>query len=282
MTKTLALVAIALISTPATYARQAPAPPKVVVVTRGTLSLRALCWRPPGSGPFPAILFNHGSSGADDPISPDAAETLGPVFARHGYVFLFLFRQGIGLSTGQGTADGDQMARAFAAEGQEGRNHVQLQLLEGEELNEALAGMAWLRAHPDVDRSRIGVVGHSFGGSLSLLLAARDAGMRAVIVFGAAATSWEQSSALRARLLEAARHASAPIFFIHAANDYSTAPGQALAAEMQRLEKPHRLKIYPAVGHSPRDGHNLIYGSVTTWEADVFDFLDPLLKPRGE
>jgi hypothetical protein len=48
------------------------------------------------------------------------------------------------------------------------------------------------------------------------------------------------------------------------------------------LALPHRLKIYPAVGRSTRDGHGLIYGSVTTWEADGFDFLDPLLKPLVE
>jgi hypothetical protein len=59
---------------------------------------------------------------------------IGPLFARHGYVFLFLFRQGMGLSRGQGTADGDLMARAAAAEGVAGRNRVQLELLEGEEL----------------------------------------------------------------------------------------------------------------------------------------------------
>jgi len=214
-------------------------------------------------------------------LPPDAADALGPVFARHGYIFLFLFRQGIGLSAGQGTADGDRMAGALAAEGQEGRNRVQLQLLETDELNEALAGLATLRAVRDVDAGRIGVVGHSFGGSLSLRLAAQDARIRAVVVFGAAANSWEPSAALRARLLDDAARLSAPVFFIHAANDYSIAPGEAMAAEMARREKRHRLKIYPAVGSTARDGHNLIYRSVTTWETDVFDFLDSLLKRRA-
>ena len=39
---------------------------------------------------------------------------------------------------------------------------------------------------------------------------------------------------------------------------------------MQRLGKPHLLKIYPAVGGTTRDGHNLVYRSVSTWERDVF------------
>ena len=67
---------------------------------------------------------------------------------------------------------------------------------------------------------------------------------------------------------------SAPVFFIHAENDYSTAPGSALAAEMQRLGKAHALKIYPPFGADTRAGHNLVFRSVRTWEADVFAFLD--------
>jgi hypothetical protein len=32
-------------------------------------------------------------------------------------------------------------------------------------------------------------------------------------------------------------------------------------------------KVYPAVGRDTRDGHNLVYSSVRTWERDVFAFL---------
>ena len=66
----------------------------------------------------------------------------------------------------------------------------------------------------------------------------------------------------------------APVFFIHAANDYSVAPGTTLAAEMERLGRPHRLKVYPAVGRTPAEGHALVYLRVAEWEPDVFDFLD--------
>jgi dienelactone hydrolase len=203
----------------------------------------------------------------------NAPGVLGPVFVRHGFVFLFLFRQGIGLSLGQGTADGDLLARALAAEGVGGRNRVQLQLLENEEFYEALAGLALLRSLPEVDVHRVAVVGHSFGGSITLLVAARDTAVRAAVVFGAAAASWGQSPMLRARLLAAVGRTRAPVLFIHAANDYSVAPGKALASEMQRLRKPHQLKLYSAIGRESRDGHNLVYRSVSTWESDVFGFL---------
>lgn len=252
--------------------------PDTVAIRSGRLTLRGVLWRPAGSGPFPGVLFNHGSSSAADPTSIQAPATLGPVFARHGYVFLFLFRQGIGLSRGQGTADGDVMNRAFAADGMRGRNRVQLQLLEGEELNEVLAGLAFLRALPTVDPKRVAVVGHSFGGSLTLVLAARDTTIRAAVAFGPAAASWEQSPDLRAQLFAAVDKAHTPLMFIHAANDYSVVPGKVLAAEMERLHREHVLKIYGKIGTTAREGHSLIYLNVPAWERDVFRFLDTHLR----
>lgn len=273
-----ALLAVAVLTLLGRAAGQSSTSPELLQVRSGNLTLRAQVWRPSGNGRFPAVLFNHGSYTTRVPLHPEDPEKLGSVFARHGYLFLCLYRQGAGLSKGQGTLDGDQMGRAREAEGVEGRNRVQVRLLEGEHMNEAMAALARLRTRSDVDTGRIGVVGHSFGGSLSLLIAAREPEVRAAVIFGGAAGSWNQSPVLRQRLLDAVRRMSAPAFFIHARNDYSTAPGQTLAAEMQRLGKPHALKIYSPFGADAHAGHNLIFGSVHTWESDVFAFLDEYLR----
>jgi dienelactone hydrolase len=273
------VLAVAALTLVAEAASQPSPVPEILVVRSGGLALQAQLWRPTGSGRFPAVLFNHGSyNSTDDLLPPSDPEILGSVFARHGYVFLCLYRQGIGLSSGQGVSDGDQMARALQAKGVEGRNRTQLRLLENDELREASAALAQLRVRNEVDARRIGVVGHSFGGSLSLLLARRDPEIRAAVIFGGAAGSWDQSSVLRERLLAAVGRMSAPALFVHAENDYSTAPGSALAAEMQRLSKPNALKIYPPFGADARAGHNLIFRSVATWESDVFAFLDEHLR----
>jgi hypothetical protein len=71
---------------------------------------------------------------------------------------------------------------------------------------------------------------------------------------------------------------SAPIMLIHAANDYSTAAGIALSDELDRLHKAHVLKIYPPVGQSTDEGHNLLYLAIPQWEPDVFKFLDDNLR----
>lgn len=243
---------------------------ETVIVHSGGLELRGLLWRPAGGGPFPAVLFNHGSGPTREMHQPSV---LGPAFVRHGYAFLFLYRRGSGLSAAQGKNSVEQMRKALAERGQAARNQLQLQLLDTE-LNDVRAGLAFLRARPEVDRSRVAAAGHSFGGSLTLMLLERDAGLRGAVIFGGAAGSWDASPPLQSRLRAAVDRATAPVFFIYAANDYSTAPGTTLSAEMEKVGKPHRLEIYPAVGHSAAEGHDLVYRALSTWERDVFAFLD--------
>jgi hypothetical protein len=69
-----------------------------------------------------------------------------------------------------------------------------------------------------------------------------------------------------------------PVFLIYAANDYSLAPAKALDARLQQLKKPHRLRIYAPIGRTPDDGHGFLYLGVSTWEPDVFAFLDEYVE----
>ena len=257
--------------------------PETVVVPSGKLRLKAFLWKPSGLGPFPAVLFCHGSGGADAahtaglPIS-EAAEKLAPLFLKHGYAFLYLFRRGQGLSADQGPFMQDILQHEETAKGKEARQHLQFVLATTDHLDDVMAGLSLLEATPVIDPKRIAIAGHSFGGQLTLLAAERDNSLRAAVAFAAAANSWERSSELRERLLTAVNKATAPIMLIHAANDYSTAPGYALAGELERLHKPHLLKIYPPVGRTSEDGHNFLYLAIPGWEQDVFKFLDEHVK----
>jgi carboxymethylenebutenolidase len=277
------LVALALMSTLATAAAgQESGGPKTVEVNNGSVTLHALLWSPQGRGPFPAVLLNHGSGRSREELErlgpyERQAYVLGPVFARHGYVFLYLFRRGVGLSADQGANAVDLMNGEFAAHGQEGRNALQLRLLEHEEMSDALSGLTYLRALPEVDARNVAVVGHSFGGSLTLLLAEREPKLRAVVIFSGAGYSWDRSAQLRERLLAAVARIATPIFFIHATNDYALT-AKALDARLEHLGKPHRLKIYPPIGHTVEDGHGFLYLGVSTWEPDVFAFLDEHMR----
>lgn len=273
----LALLVLTLAA--ATACGQTSGGPETVVIHSGSATLHAMLWQPQGRGPFPGILLNHGSGRTPEDLKrlgpyEQNAEKLGPLFARHGYVFLYLFRRGVGLSTDQGANAVDLMNSESTSHGQEARNALQLKLLENREMDDALSGLKFLRALPYVDARDIAAIGHSFGGSLTVLLAEREPNLRAVVIFSGAGYSFDRSPELRTRLLAAVDHIAAPIFFIHAENDISLSSGKVLDARREQTGKPHRLKIYPPIGHTADDGHDFLHLGVNIWEPDVFAFLD--------
>src|SRR5277367_4484340 len=83
-----------------------PVVPQAIEFPSGKLHLKGYFWKPAGPGPFPAVLFNHGSGDVDANHTSGmqitvAAEILAPFFIKHGYAFLYPFRRGYGLSADQ-------------------------------------------------------------------------------------------------------------------------------------------------------------------------------------
>ena len=114
----------------------------------GTLTL------PSGGGPFPAVLLITGSG------AQDRDET---IYYHRPFLVLadYLTRRGIAVlrvdDRGFGESTGD-----FAAATSE---HF---------VDDALAGFAYLRSHPEVDPDQIGLIGHSEGGLIAPMAAVRD------------------------------------------------------------------------------------------------------------
>ena len=203
-----------------------------------------------------------------------------PVFVRQGFVFLCPFRRGEGPSADQGQLLGDLLQREEAANGSEARRRLQLTLMTTDHLQDALAGLSFLKNLPYVDARRVAVAGHSFGGQLTLLEASRDRTLRAAVTFGAAAGAWDESPELRDRLTDSVSRLAMPVMLIQAANDYSLSPSSALERVLSRLSKPHLRRIYPAFGDTQTHGHNFLYFDVARWEQDVFAFLEANVTRR--
>jgi carboxymethylenebutenolidase len=277
------LASLVLTLTPVTSTGQTSDRPETVVVHNGPVTMHAMVWRPQGRGPFPGILLNHGSGRSREQLErlgpyERNAQTLGPVFSRHGFVFLYLFRHGVGTSSDQGANAFDLMNKEAVEHGEAARNTLQLRLLENRDMDDALSGLKFLRALRYVDAGSIALVVHSFGGSLTVLLAEREPNVRAVVVFSGAGFSFDRSPELRARLLTAMDRIAAPVFFIHAENDYSLSSGKVLDARREQIGKPHRLKIYPPIGRTVDDGHDFLHLGVNIWEPDVFAFLSENMR----
>jgi hypothetical protein len=123
------LAALICVTAPA----QSPLAPETVAIQNGALRLEAYLWVPPGPGKLPAVLYNHGRSDSPHYHWRDgnltlvaAAQAIGPVFAQHGYVFLFPFRRGEGPSADQGDFIGKLLDREESAKGIAAKKHMQV------------------------------------------------------------------------------------------------------------------------------------------------------------
>ena len=248
-----------------------PAQSRVVTFRSGTLTLHGVLYIPEGAGPFRAIVYNHGS--AAGMLPKQAFDVLGPVFAKHGWVFFGPYRRGQGLSASAGKYIGDEIAAATKSGGLARGAEVMVHLLETDQLQDQLAALAWLQKQSFVRRDRIAVAGNSFGGILSVLGAEHGSYCAAVNSAGGA-QSWADAPPLRAMMVRSVRKARAPIFFFQAENDYDLSPSRVLSDTMRAAGKEFELEIFPPFGTSVQDGHTFGYFGDSVWAADVFRFLN--------
>jgi carboxymethylenebutenolidase len=266
VTRALSSVAVALLLLP-----WLPVPAaEVISFASGNLTLSGVLYKPEGVGPFPAILYNHGS--APGMLSKDAFEALGPVFARRGWVFFGPYRRGQGLSSAAGPFIGDQIDVAQKNGGIRAGAATMVRLLETDHLKDQLAALAWLRTQNFVQPDRIAVAGNSFGG-VEAVLGAETASYCAAIDSAGGAQSWAVAPELQAVMIRAVRTSRAPVFFFQAANDYDLSPSRALSTAMKEAGKESDMKIYPPYGETAADGHSFGYFGSAVWADDVFRFL---------
>ena len=250
-----------------------PVVPVEVPVPSGGQTLAAYLYVPPGVGPFPGLVLNHGSTihpGTSDFCRPGTAA----VFTAWGYAVLLPHRRGYGNS------EGPPWRREVPAEFGTVEYDRTLAARLAREAGDVVAAVDWLGGRPEVAADRIGVIGSSFGGVMSLLAAARCPGLRCAVDFAGAAMNWERTPTVRAAMLEAARQLTMPICLVQAENDYSTAPTRELAAELLRHGKVHAARVFPAFGLTADEGHLFFQNGAPIWGPWVRTFLDRWLQGR--
>jgi len=238
------------------------ATPELVSFASGKLELRGFLFKPEGNGPFPAVLYNHGSEKL-----PGSKPEIGNFFAANGYVLFVPHRRGHGRSPGDYIMDALRIATSTT------RGQLTVSLLE-EQQQDVMAALEYLKNRQYVNARRIAVAGCSFGGIQTLLAAEKDVGLRAAIAFAAAAMTWRESIEIQSRLVAAVRRAAVPVFLVQAENDRDLSPTRVLSKEMELAGKAHKAVVYPPYGVTTADGHGgFCFRGVDVWGQDVLAFL---------
>jgi pimeloyl-ACP methyl ester carboxylesterase len=137
----------------------------------GTLSI------PHGAGPFPAVVLIAGSGPAtrdEDVLGHKVFLVLADALNRRGIAVLRYDKRGVGQSTG------DFATASFT-----------------DYVVDAEAALRFLKSRPEIAAGRVGLVGHSEGGVVAPLIAARDPSPRFVVLLGAPGLSLEQVARLQ-------------------------------------------------------------------------------------
>jgi len=151
--------------------------------------------------------------------------------------------------------------------------------MEGEHLDDQLAGLAYVKSLSSVDSHRLVVAGCSFGGIQTLLAAERGVGYRAAAAISPGALSWNGNPLLRDRLVAAVRKTEIPVFLIQPPKDASLEPSRVLGAELMRRGGQNAVKVYPAGMPEDEQGH--CFGGARgmhVWAQDVLAFFAAALR----
>jgi carboxymethylenebutenolidase len=234
-----------------------------VTFSSGKLILHGFIHKPKGNGSFPAILMNHGSE-----QFPKSGQGIVEPYVNKGYVVFFPHRRGQGCSSSQSEYIMDSINREPATT--RDKKFVELQETH---LEDTIAALSYLNQLPYVNKNRIVMAGASFGGIQTVLATEQQLGIKASVAFAPAAMAWSSLPLLRSRLIKAVRSATIPIMLIQAENDYDLTPTKTMAAELEKVNKPHKLLIFPPFGTTHADGHSFSVLGERVWGNEVFSFL---------
>ena len=184
---------------------------------------------PAGPGPHPAVLVMHNAHG----LGPHTRERT-RMMAEAGYVALATDMYGDG--------------RYLTESADIGASFAPLQAEPGKLRSRVLAGFEALRAHPKVDKNRVGAIGYCFGGQCVLELARSGADAKGVVSFHGLLTTAQPAKHGEVR---------AKVLVLAGAKDPWAPPQhiESLKTEMTEAGADWQLTVYGEGYHAFTDPH---------------------------
>jgi len=228
-------------------------------------------FRPPGAGPFPLVVMNHGRSSKTRTQEPrQRYEPIARFFVRKGFAVAVPQRLGYGASASAGDPE-DNMSCS----------QPRYQPAGDAAAAQVLAVVAHMRTQPDIDPARLVIMGQSLGGFTTVAAnAARPDGLIAAInVAGGHGGNPEErpGNPCQAYMLGNTfgvwgKTASAPMLWLYTENDkyFSPKNSRSWFDAYVKAGGKAEYKLMPAFGD---DGHQLLGRAGDLWQPVVDEFL---------
>lgn len=229
--------------------------------------------KPPGDGPFPVVVFNHGSVAGEPRNERDRRRVHTPgalvrFFITRGWMVAMPQRRGRGWSDGRYGEGVNARGTNYTCDAPPA--------LAGARrgLDDIEAAMQLLKTRADVDRSRIVMAGQSRGGMLAIAYAGRHPGE----VLGAVnfAGNWlndecDTSNAVNKQILRMGSTFSERTLWLYGGRDegQSTRQTRGIFRNFKHHGGKGRLAIYP-------DGDHYIIGYPWVWKEDLAEYMTSL------
>ncbi len=245
---------------------------EIVMVPKGqgllSTQLETTIYRPPGAGPFPVVVINHGKSPGNTRFQPRyRAPVAAKAFLERGYLVVLPMRQGFAKSTGSYVGGGCNI---------ESNGRVQAEDVQ--------AVLDYIRQLPDADASRMVVVGQSHGGLTTMALGTLDLpGVRGLINFAGglrqdSCVDWQ--GALVGAFARYGAKAHLPSVWFYGDNDSFFSPDLFREMHARFIAAGGKAQLV-AYGTFESDSHQL-FGSargLPIWLPTVARFLDSVGLP---
>jgi dienelactone hydrolase len=237
-------------------------------------TLEMVVYRPHGPGPYPVVVFNHGSTGRGDQAawfkltwtSPELAQ----YFASQGWLVLFPQRRGRGQSDGL-------YDEGFSADRTQGYSCNAEPALKGFEraVEDLDAVMTHVLQRPDVDSQRMLIGGVSRGGILSVAYAGRHPErFRGVVNFvgGWVGDACPEASVINTALMRHGGRFKLPMFWMYGDRDPYYKLSHSRANHEAFITSGGLGEFFALEPPSGRNGH-MLHIEPTVWSAHMKRYL---------
>jgi dienelactone hydrolase len=234
-----------------------------------TVELETTVFKPPGDGPFPLVVMNHGKALGDPRAQGrDRFIALSREFVRRGYAVVVPMRKGFSKSTGEYADPGCDMTA-----------HGELQA------DDVQSTLEYLDQQPWVDKNRVLVAGQSYGGLTAMAFGTRHfPGVKGLINFAGGLRMHGGDCRWRASLIQAfatyGAHTDLPSLWFYGANDHHFSPQLAAKLHDAYVQAGGHAELV-AYGPFKDDAHGMS-GSrdgVKIWWPETEKFLKQLGMP---